>query len=212
MKSKDLTSQRFGKLLVVKKAYCKNQKVYWQCICDCGNTTFVTTSNLRCNRIKSCGCLKVEQLIDRSSTHNKRYTKLYEVWKTIKQRCLNPKNKSYHNYGGRGIVVCKEWLNDYSSFYNWSMENGYKEGLTIDRINNNGNYEPSNCRWATRVVQCNNTRLNKYITINNETKSLADWCRHYNISYSLVRQRIYISNWDVIKAITTPPKKFKTSK
>lgn len=212
MKSNDLTNQRFGKLLVVKKAYTLNKNVYWECLCDCGKTTFVYTYNLIGNRIKSCGCLKLDILIQRSTKHNQRHTKLYEVWKSIKQRCFNPNNSSYHNYGGRGINICEEWKNDFMSFYNWSMKNGYKEGLTIDRINNDGNYEPSNCRWTTRLVQCNNTRVNKYVTINNETKSVADWCRHYNISYSLVHQRYKRFNWDIIKAITTPPKKLKTSK
>lgn len=206
MKGKDLIKQKFGRLLVVNRAYTKNHKVYWECICDCGKTTFVHTSNLRCNRTQSCGCLKIEHLVDRSTTHKQRHTKLYEVWKTIKQRCFNKNNISYHNYGGRGITICDEWKNDFNSFYEWSMANGYKEGLTIDRINNNGNYEPSNCRWTTKLVQANNTRTNRYVTINNETKSLADWCRYYNISYSLVYQRIYKFKWDDIKAITTSTK------
>lgn len=204
MKSKDLSNQKFGKLLVVKKSYSKNNKVYWECLCDCGKTTLVHTSNLRCKRVKSCGCFKIEKLIDRSSTHKQRHTKLYEVWKTIKQRCYNKNNISYKNYGGRGITICDEWLKDYSSFYNWSMQNGYKEGLTIDQINNNGNYEPSNCRWTTRLIQCNNTRANRFITINNETKTLAEWCRFYKISYNLVKQREAKCKWDIIKAITTP--------
>lgn len=210
MKSKNLINERFGRLLVVKKAYAQNKKLYWECICDCGKTVFVNTSNLKTNRTQSCGCLKIDVLLQRSRKHNQRHTKLYEVWKSIKQRCLNPKNKAYHNYGGRGITICDEWANDFNSFYEWSMENSYKEGLTIDRINNNGNYEPSNCRWTTKIVQCNNTRVNNYVTINNETKSLADWCRYYNVSYSLVSQRIYKFHWDKIKALTTPVKR-KTS-
>lgn len=211
MKSKNLTNQKFGRLLVVSKFGSKNNKVYWNCICDCGNNVLVTTSNLKCNKIKSCGCLKSEILTKRNIKHNQRNTKLYDIWKTIKQRCFNPNCNSYHNYGGRGITICENWKDNYNSFYQWSIENGYKEGLTIDRIDNNGNYEPSNCRWTTRLVQGNNTRTNKYITINNETKSLADWCRFYNISYFLVQQRINKSKWDIIKALTTPPRNFKTS-
>lgn len=210
MKSKDLTNQKFGRLLVVSKSFSKNDKVYWECLCDCGNKVFVSTSNLKCNKTKSCGCFKSEMLSERNIKHNQRNTKLYEIWKSIKQRCLNTKNQSYHNYGGRGIKICNEWLNDYNIFYNWSMENGYKEGLTIDRIDVNGNYEPSNCRWVTRLIQCNNTRVNRYVTINNETKTLADWCRYYKISYSLVVQREKKQNWNIVKAITTPVKR-KTS-
>lgn len=206
MKSKDLTNQKFGKLLVVEKACTKNGKVYWKCLCNCGKTTYATTSNLRCNKIKSCGCVKNEILVKRSTKHNQRNTKLYEVWKSIKQRCLNPNNKAFVNYGKRGILICEDWKNDFINFYNWSIKNGYSEGLSIDRINVDGNYEPSNCRWTTRIVQANNTRTNRYITIDNETKSLADWCRHFNISYSLVYQREKKYKWDIIKALTTPPK------
>ena len=212
MKSIDISNQRFGKLLVVKKAYYQNKKVYWQCLCDCGKITYVHTSNLKCKRIRSCGCLKVEELVNRSTKHNQRHTKLYEVWKTIKQRCLNPKNVSYHNYGGRGITICEEWKNDFMSFYNWSMKNGYKEGLTIDRINNDGNYEPSNCRWTTRLVQNNNTRVNNYITINNETKTLTEWCRFYNANYGKVYRLYKLKNYDIIKALTASTQNLKSSK
>lgn len=204
MKSLDLSNQKFGNLLVVKKSYSKNNKVYWECLCDCGKTTFCTTSNLRCNKIKSCGCLKTLYITQRNIKHNQRNTKLYDIWKAIKQRCLNSNHKSYHNYGGRGIKIFKDWQNNYNSFYEWSMKNGYKEGLTIDRIDVNGNYEPSNCRWTTRLIQCNNTRYNRFITINNETKTLAEWCRFYKISYNLVKQRETKYKWDIIKAITTP--------
>lgn len=206
----NLINKKFNNLLVEKKSYTRNNNVYWECLCDCGKTTFVSTANLNNNRTKSCGCLKINILLERSTKHRQRHTKLYEVWKSIKQRCLNPKNKAYHNYGGRGITIFSEWINSYESFYNWSLTNGYKEGLSIDRINVNGNYEPNNCRWTTRKVQCNNTRVNKYFTINNETKSLSDWCRIYNIKYSTVAERLYY-NWDIIKALTTPIKCRKSS-
>lgn len=204
MKSIDLSNQRFGCLLVVKKSHYKNKKVYWECLCDCGNIVYVVTSNLKCGKTQSCGCLKKKLLIQKNTTHNQRHTKLYEVWKTIKQRCLNPKNHAYHNYGGRGITICDDWKNNYTLFYQWSILNGYKEGLSIDRINVNGNYEPSNCRWVTNQVQANNTRSNRYITINNVTKTLAEWCRFYNISYRLVVNREKRLKWDIIKALTTP--------
>ena len=181
MKSLDLTNKKFNKLTVIKKVKNQNHKTMWLCQCDCGNTTLVITSNLTCNRIKSCGCLKNEQLIKRNTTHNQRHTHLYEVWKTMKQRCNNPRSKSYKNYGGRGIKVCDDWVNSFKSFYEWSMLNGYKKGLTIDRINNNGNYCPENCRWADRITQANNSRWNKHITINGKDDTLANWLRFYNI-------------------------------
>ena len=144
----------------------------WECVCDCGKTTCVLTVNLTQGRTKSCGCLKNEKLIQRSTTHNQRHTKLYEVWKTLKQRCINPNSQAYKNYGGRGISVCDDWRDSFPSFYDWSMKNGYKEGLSIDRIDNNGNYCPENCRWVDKRTQANNTRTNHYLTYLGQTKTL----------------------------------------
>ena len=180
MKCLDLKGKRYHKLLVIERIENQKHKTMWKCLCDCGNTAFVLTSNLNSNRVKSCGCLKNEKLIERSTTHKQRHTNLYEVWKTMKQRCFNPNSQSYKNYGARGITVCEEWKNNFISFYEWSMENGYKKGLTIDRIDNNSNYCPENCRWADRVVQANNTRLNKHIVINGKDDTLANWIRFFN--------------------------------
>lgn len=190
MKRLDLTNRKFGKLLVIRKAKNQKHKTMWECKCDCGKITFVTTSNLTCNKIKSCGCLKNEKLIQRNSLHKQRHTNLYEVWKTMKQRCYNPKNLSYKNYGGRGIFVCDDWKNNFISFYNWSISNGYVKGLTIDRIDNNGNYCPENCRWVDRVLQANNTRFNKHITINGKDDTLSNWLKYYNITRNKYYNRI----------------------
>lgn len=190
MKSLDLKGKRFHKLLVIEKVKNQKHKTMWKCLCDCGNTTLVLTGNLNSNRVKSCGCLKNEKLVERSSIHNQRHTNLYEVWKTMKQRCFNPNNKSYKNYGARGISVCDEWKDNFTSFYEWSMANNYNKGLTIDRIDNNNNYCPENCRWVDRVIQANNTRWNKYITINNKTDTLSNWIKFYKISYDKYYRRI----------------------
>lgn len=190
MKSLDLKGKRFHKLLVVEKANNQKHKTMWKCKCDCGNITLVTTSNLNTNRVKSCGCLRIDQLTKRSTTHNQRHTALYEVWKTMKQRCFNPKNQAYKNYGGRGIVVCDEWKTNFTSFYKWSMENGYKKGLTIDRIDNNKNYCPENCRWADRITQANNSRWNKHIVVNGKDDTLANWIRYFNTTHTKYYARI----------------------
>ena len=190
MKCLDLTNKKFNRLLVLEKAPNKGHKVVWKCLCDCGNITYVEAINLTSNRTKSCGCLKMEKLIQRSTTHNKRHTKLYEVWKTMKQRCFNPNNKSFHRYGGRGISVCEEWKNSFSSFYEWSMKNGYKQNLSIDRIDNNGDYCPKNCRWADKLTQANNTRTNKYISFRGEVKTIAQWSRTLNIPYSKLQPKL----------------------
>lgn len=207
MKNNNLINKKFNKLLVIDKAFTKNREVYWKCICECGNTIYVSTANLNSNRVKSCGCLKLERLLERSTTHNKSKTRIYHIWKSMRQRCYNENDYSYKNYGGREIKVCDEWYNDFTAFYNWSIEHNYQENLTIDRIDNNGNYEPENCRWVSKLIQSNNTRFNKYITINNETKSLADWCRYYNLNYNSVEQRINRYHWEPSKALLTPFRK-----
>ena len=187
----DLTNKKYGKLLVLKKSKSKyKNNITWDCLCDCGNKIVVTTANLNSHRVCSCGCLKIEKLVQRSTKHNQRHTHLYEVWKSMKQRCYNPKLKVYKNWGARGIKICEDWLNDFQSFYDWSMTNGYKDELTIDRIDVNGNYEPSNCRWVDRKTQAANTRLAKLITINGESKCIAEWCRIYNVNRATYNSRV----------------------
>lgn len=181
MKVLDLSNKKFYKLTAIRQVQSRNNRTMWECICDCGNTTLVLTSNLTCGRVKSCGCLKNEKLINRNTIHNLRKTPIYEVWKTMKQRCFNPNNSSYKNYGGRGISVCEDWKYNFTSFYKWSMSNGYKKGLTIDRIDNNSNYCPENCRWVDRITQANNTRWNKLITIDGKVDTRANWLRYFNL-------------------------------
>ena len=200
MKFKDLTNQKFNRLTVLKLAPKHKNKIAWLCSCDCGKTIIVLASNLTNNRTRSCGCLKMEKLLQRSTIHNQRHTKIYEVWKTLKQRCFNPTNISYKNYGGRGITICEDWKNNFSSFYEWSMKNGYKEGLSIDRIDNNGNYCPENCRWTDRLTQANNTRTNHFITFRNQTKTIAEWARHFNLPYSNILAKLQKNNYDSEKA------------
>ena len=122
----------------------------------------------------------------------------------MKCRCNNPKNRNYNSYGGRGIKVCDEWQKDFMAFYNWSMANGYKKGLSCDRINNNGNYEPTNCRWTTQQVQVNNTRRCRMYTMDGKTQSLSNWAREYNAPIERTRQRVVNRGWDLKVALTTP--------
>lgn len=116
-------------------------------------------------------------------------TRLYHIWKHIKQRCCNRNNSAYKNYSGREITICNEWLNDFMTFYNWAIINGYHDGLTIERIDVNGNYEPNNCKWATQKQQCNNRRSNVYLTYNSKTQTMKQWSEELNINYSTIRQR-----------------------
>lgn len=169
------------------------------CQCDCGTIREFTLGELK--RSNSCGCIK--KTLNGLSRID---TRLYGIHQKIKDRCLNPQNDHYQNYGARGITICKEWIESYISFYKWALNNGYTDKLTIDRIDVNGDYEPSNCRWITPKEQAYNKRSNIKITINGETHCLAEWCRIYKTSHNLAYKRIK-RNWDIVKALTTPSKK-----
>ena len=162
-KFNDLTGKRFGRLIVVERAenYISPQgqaRKRWLCKCDCGNMVIVPARSLINDASKSCGCLQKEIAKNTFTRHGKRGSRLYIIWSSMKTRCYNGKSRAYKWYGGRGIKICDEWLNDFQAFYDWAMANGYKDDLTIDRIDVNGNYEPSNCRWITISEQQKNKR------------------------------------------------------
>ena len=165
----DLTGQRFGRWLVIKREGSdKYNNATWFCRCDCGTERVCSGNDLRQGKSRSCGCLKIDTTIKRSTKNNKRYSRLYVVWLDMKGRCTNPNDKSYSYYGGRGITVCDEWRNNFQAFYDWAMANGYDENApygkcTMDRIDNDKGYSPDNCRWVDMKFQGNNVSRNRYI-------------------------------------------------
>lgn len=205
---KDLTNLRFGKLIAVKCVKKPNQaKYYWECICDCGNTKIISSSNLIKGNSSTCGCGKVK-IGDATRKHGMTNTRMFKIWTGIRKRCTNPKCKSYPIYGGRGISISYKW-DKFIDFYN-DMKHGYADNLSLDRINPNGNYEPENCRWATPKIQNRNRRNNHLISLNNQNKTLAEWSEVSGIHYSLISYRIK-NGWDAEKAIFTPSLQQKKS-
>jgi hypothetical protein len=205
MKLDNLVGNRYGRLIVVRRAEnSPHGSTRWLCKCDCGNECVVHSVSLKTGNTTSCGCFKRENAQKLYSTVRQKDKHLYSVWSGMKQRCFNKNSSSYHNYGGRGITMDSRWAENYETFYNWAIKAGYKRGLTIDRINNDGNYCEENCRFVDRQVQANNKRNVKTYTIDGKTQSLPDWCREYNIGYSLVYQRVSTLRWPIDKALSTP--------
>lgn len=213
MSKSNLIGKRFGKLIVVDDTGFRTKSgfIQWLCSCDCGDTTIVSTGNLLNGNTQSCGCLRNEATVKKNKTHGHSKERLYRIWSHMKERCYSKTYDHYNNYGGRGITVCDEWLNDYMSFREWAYKNGYDENAkhgecTIDRINVNGNYCPENCRWVDMKTQHGNTTQNKYITFNGETHCFSEWENILGLSRGILSQRINRDGWSIEKALTTPIK------
>ncbi len=198
----NLIGKKFGRLVVIKRMdNNKQRQSMWLCVCDCGNEKIILGYNLKNSNTKSCGCLQIEKV----TKHGYSTSKTYNSWRHMIQRCADLNHKFYHNYGGRGITVCKKWL----KFENFLEDMGEPPSAkhSIDRINNNGNYCKSNCRWATRKEQVSDMRNNLYFTYKNKTQLLIEWSEETGIPYSTLWQRIYRLGWSIEKALTTPAKK-----
>lgn len=159
--------------------------------------------NLKQGKTQSCGCLHNELLAKRNERHSLSKTRIYYIFNGMKDRCYNNKNKSYKDYGGRGITICDEWLNDFVVFYKWATENGYKEGLSIERIDVNKGYSPENCAWIPKEMQAKNTRKNVFYEYKGEKKILGDWAKQYNLPFTCVRRRLN-RGWTLERALNTP--------
>jgi hypothetical protein len=187
-KKLNLIGQKFGRWTVLEYDNSKKQ-TYFFCRCECGSEKSVYSGNLVRGKSISCGCHRAEFLSDLKKVHGKTRTKLHGVWMAMRRRCYLETTADYKNYGARGIRVCDEWQG-FQKFQEWAIAAGYKEGLSIDRIDSNGNYEPSNCRWATRKVQNNNKRDTHFLTINGESKTITEWSNLTGISRKTIHSRI----------------------
>jgi hypothetical protein len=189
----NLIGQKFGKLTVFDRAENNKQnKRMWVCRCDCGNIKKkpVATGDLTSGAVKSCGCLYFDSNKERNKKHGKTKSRLYQIWSGIKSRCLNPQNVAFKNYGGRGITICDEWKDDFQAFYDWAISNGYRENLTIDRIDNDKGYYPKNCRWTTMKKQQNHRRNNKIVIYKNNKFTVSELAEKLNISVQTLCWRL----------------------
>lgn len=200
---------RYNMLIVKSFDYAIKGRIYFNCLCDCGNITSTGIDRLKNGVTKSCGCLVILNGKLRKGTSNgwdKRErvnSRLKRIWDGMIKRCTDEKIKNYHRYGGRGISVCSDWI-DYKKFEIWANNNGYSPNLSIDRIDNNGNYEPKNCKWSTPLEQANNTRANIFLEYNGEKKTLSQWSRLLNGNNNLVSERLK-RGWTIERCLNTPP-------
>lgn len=204
---------RYGMLTIIKEVepyyyHGKLNSRNFQCQCDCGNITITSLNRLRQGKVKSCGCLVGTTYAKHKELTNSR---LYHIWASIKQRCYYPKAISYPNYGGRGVCMSSLWKDDFMSFYKWAIEHGYNDNLTIDRIDYNGNYEPSNCKWSTMKEQAQNKRNNIVLELNGEKHTIAEWSKITGIRAGTLQNRKY-SGWSDKKTLTHPLRKHQKYK
>jgi hypothetical protein len=206
----DITNKTIGLWTVIERVKIDKPHTHWLCKCKCGTIRIVDGDELRTGRSNSCGCVRNKESSKRMNTHGLSDTRIYNIWTDVKKRCYNKRNKEFHNYGGRGISVCEAWKHNFIDFYNWAMDNGYSDDLTIDRMDVNGNYEPSNCRWATWSEQGRNKRISN----RNKTGISGIMLKRgkYNVRIGVNGKRFYIGDFvsfdDAVKARKEAEKKY----
>jgi hypothetical protein len=199
---KDYTGYIFGKWTVLKRDI--DRKKHWFCKCSCGNIVSVSIDHLKRGTSTKCQKCKGRQYSKAMTTHGESKTRLYYVWLSMRNRCNRPGVKGYENYGGRGIKVCEEWLHSYENFRNWSLANGYAPGLQIDRINNDGDYSPDNCRWVSHLENMQNTSRNKKVIFEGKLVTRTELAMRFNLSPRLIGDRLR-HGWTVEEAISYQP-------
>lgn len=206
VKTESMVGKEYGFLTVLKIDHWKQiktgKRAYVRCKCRCGNEIVVCAYALTQGGTKSCGCYSKTRTSALFKTHGLSNTRIYRIFHDMHRRCEDESRDSYSIYGARGITVCPEWSgkDGFIRFYEWSMENGYEDRLSIDRIDSNGNYSPDNCRWADDITQANNTRCNKHITCAGETHTIAEWGRITGIKSSNISERLHYG-WSIEEAL-----------
>lgn len=194
----NLSGQKFGRLVAVRVCGRRSNQLLWLCVCDCGQTKEIVGYSLRSGTSRSCGCLQKERASSAKTTHGKRRSRIYNIWRGMVDRCQNPKCLAYRDYGGRGITL------DFVSFEEFYREMGDPPtGMSIDRIDNERGYAPGNCRWATMRVQTRNKRNNVVLSLDGKSMCLADWAERLGVDRSLLRRRIK-SGWSDHRVLTAP--------
>lgn len=183
--SLDLTGKIYGEVTVLRKVGCNHYGQLWECQCSCGRLFTTTATTLNIGRVKRCPKSRLHETLSDAEKP------IYKVWTNMKNRCSNPKSRDYAYYGGKGVKVYPLWAHNFDSFYDWAKKNGWKPGLTIDRIDVNGNYEPSNCRWIDMTAQCNNRTNNHWIEFNGERHTISEWARILGIPCDRLKMRIH---------------------
>lgn len=203
----DLLNKRFGKLTVIELTKDRSHKErHWKCLCDCGNEHIAKSSSLVHGRAIQCRNCSMKQIAESNKKHGCEPKRLHEIYTNMKTRCHNPKYSLYHRYGGRGIKVCPEWEESFSSFRSWALSSGYEDGLSLDRADNDGDYTPENCRWSTIVEQANNRRTNRIISYKGESDTLANWARKIGMSYAVLQARLN-AGWSIERAFNEAVRK-----
>ncbi len=200
---KNITGQRFGRLIVLSlSGMSKHSKALWLCECECGNKKVLVAGDLQSGRSKSCGCLRSQMMREKERSRLTSYNKReYKAWQHMISRCTDPKDPGFKNYGGRGIMVCERWLKSFQAFLDDMGK--CPPGLMLDRVNNDGNYEPSNCRWTTRKVQNNNKRNTAFVTLNGVTKPITEWSESVGIPAQTIWWRT-TAGWTPEAALSIP--------